>query len=262
MLLHILEINSRDTILTIKLFYKPTQNKKECMSSFQPSNVTALLSKTQKSSKNRIAIMVSKHSHCLKTLLENFKAKTLGGELVLVISNHSDCELLVREFGIPFHHISFNLGNKDEIETMQLELLNSQQIDLVVLARYMQILSPNFVNAYSNRIINIHHSLLPAFPGANPYQQAFDRGVKMIGATSHYVTADLDQGPIIEQEAIHIAPNDTANDYMEKGRNIESVVLMRAVRWHLENRITMNGNKCLVLADRLKQPLVADRSIA
>lgn len=197
------------------------------------------------SQKKRMAIMVSRHDHALMELLW----RTMGGDLPatipMVISNHDDLRGEVERFDIPWHHIPVDGANKVEMERQALALLEGQ-VDLIVLARYMQILSPEFVRHYPNRIINIHHSFLPAFVGANPYQQAWDKGVKLIGATSHYVTDDLDQGPIIEQNVARVSHRHSANELKALGQDVERSVLLRAVRWHLEDRVVVNGNKTIV----------------
>jgi formyltetrahydrofolate deformylase len=163
-----------------------------------------------------------------------------------VIANHPDCERWAAFFGVPFHVIPVEPGKKDEAETRQIGLLREYDIDLVVLARYMQVLSPRFVEAFPRRIINVHHSFLPAFSGAKPYHRAFERGVKLIGATSHYVTEDLDEGPIIEQDVVRISHRDALPDLLEKGRDLEKMVLSRAVRWHIDHRILVYDRKTVV----------------
>lgn len=194
----------------------------------------------------RIAIMVSKYNHCLYDLLLRNTAGELPGTMALVISNHNDLEELARRFGIPFYHFPIDPVNKKEQEQKQLELLGRERIDLIVLARYMQILSPEFTANYPSRIINIHHSFLPAFIGSQPYHQAYRRGVKLIGATSHYVTEQLDEGPIIEQDVIRISHRDSVEDLIRKGRDLEKIVLARAVRRHLEFRVLPYGRKTAV----------------
>ena len=193
-----------------------------------------------------VAIFVSRYDHCLYDLLYRFKAGELPGNLKLVISNHTDLKPVVEMFGIPFYHFPKNRENKLSVEEKEIELLEKEEIDLVVLARYMQILSSGFVNRFRNRIINIHHSFLPAFVGAKPYHRAYQRGVKIIGATSHYVTEELDQGPIIEQDVVRVSHRDSVEDMIRKGRDLEKVVLSRAVKWHLENKILVYGNKTVI----------------
>jgi formyltetrahydrofolate deformylase len=196
--------------------------------------------------KTRVAIMVSQYDHCLADLLHRHKSGELACEIPLVISNHRDVEKLVRFYGIDFHYIAVNKTNKQAAEAAQFKLFDDYQIDLIVLARYMQILSPEFVARYPQRIINIHHSFLPAFIGARPYHRAFERGVKLIGATSHYVTEVLDEGPIIEQGIDRISHRDQVEDLIQKGRDLERVVLSKAVRWHIENRILLYANKTVI----------------
>jgi formyltetrahydrofolate deformylase len=178
------------------------------------------------------------------------RAGQQAGELYcsipLIISNHGDAEALARFYGVEFCHIPVRPNAKKEAENEQLRLLSAEYIDLIVLARYMQVLSPEFVSGYPMRIINVHHSFLPAFIGARPYHAAFERGVKLIGATSHYVTAELDNGPIIEQDVVRISHRDQVEDLIKKGRDIEKSVLSRAVAWHLERRILCYGNKTVV----------------
>ena len=193
-----------------------------------------------------VAIFVSRYDHCLYDLLYRFKAGELPGNLKLVISNHTDLKPVVEMFGVPFYHFPKTKENKLSVEEKEMELLKREEIDLVVLARYMQILSDRFVNAFRNRIINIHHSFLPAFVGAKPYHRAYERGVKIIGATSHYVTEELDQGPIIEQDVVRVSHRDSVEDMIRKGRDLEKVVLSRAVKWHLENKILVYDNKTVI----------------
>jgi formyltetrahydrofolate deformylase len=194
----------------------------------------------------RVAVFVSSYLHCLVDLLHRHQSGELRCSIPLIVSNHQEAGPLAEFFGIPFHHVPVAKGSKAEAERVQLELLGRNQIDLVVLARYMQIVSPEFVARYPRRIINVHHSFLPAFSGAKPYHAAFQRGVKLIGATSHYVTEVLDDGPIIEQDVTRVSHRDQVEDLVEKGRDLERVVLSRAVRWHLEHRILVCGNKTVV----------------
>jgi formyltetrahydrofolate deformylase len=194
----------------------------------------------------RVAVMVSKSSHCLYDLMLCQQLGDLGGEIVRVISNHDTLADVCRHFGVPLAVIPVERDQKAAAEAKQLELLDELHIDLVVLARYMQILSPAFVERWRGRVINIHHSFLPAFAGARPYHQAQQRGVKVIGATAHYVTADLDQGPIIEQDVCRVSHRDTVEDMMRKGRELERLVLTRAVRLHLQRRVLVSGNRTIV----------------
>lgn len=196
--------------------------------------------------KPAMAIFVSKYPHCLLDLLHRHKTGELACRIPLIIGNHPDAADLARYYGVPFHSIPVEGGKKAEAEQAQLELLEANGVDLIVLARYMQVLSPAFVGRYPGRIINVHHSFLPAFSGARPYQAAFQRGVKLIGASSHYVTDVLDDGPIIEQDVTRISHRDQLKDLMQKGRDLERMVLSRAVRWHLEHRILCYGNKTVV----------------
>ncbi len=192
----------------------------------------------------KVAILVSAYDHCLADLLYRHSTGELVCDIVLIISNHPTAKRLADFHGVPFHLLS-NPKDKRACEQEIMELLG-QTIDLIVLARYMQILGPDFVGHYLLRIINIHHSFLPAFIGAKPYHQAFERGVKLIGATSHYVTASLDQGPIIEQDVVRVSHRDSVEEMLSKGRDLERVVLSRAVRWHLENRVLVYQNKTVV----------------
>jgi len=194
----------------------------------------------------RMAIFVSRYQHCLLDLLHRYQIGELAGEIAMIVSNHQDAEPLASFYKIPFHHFSPNKVNKTEVEKYEIDLLERSHIDLIVLARYMQILSPEFVKHYPRTIINVHHSFLPAFTGAKPYHAAFERGVKLIGATSHYVTEDLDEGPIIEQDVIRVSHRDQVADLVQKGRDLERIVLSRAVRWHLNHRILFYGNKTVV----------------
>ena len=194
----------------------------------------------------RMGILVSQYDHCLADLLYRHKAGELDCDIPLVLSNHTDAARLAGFYGAEFVHIPVTRESKLEVEQQQIAMLREQECDLVVLARYMQILSPAFVAAFPNQIINIHHSFLPAFIGARPYHQAFERGVKLIGATSHYVTEVLDDGPIIEQAVVRISHRDSVQDLVQKGRDLEKVVLSRAVGWHLENRVLLYGKKTVV----------------
>ena len=196
--------------------------------------------------KTRVAIMVSQYDHCLADLLHRYKNGELVCEIPLIISNHRDTEALAKFYGVDFHHIEVTKDNKAQAEAAQFKLFDQYNIDLIVLARYMQILSPDFVQRYPQRVINIHHSFLPAFVGAKPYHRAFERGVKLIGATAHYVTEVLDEGPIIEQDIDRISHRDQVEDLIQKGRDLERAVLAKAVRWHIENRILLYSNKTVI----------------
>jgi formyltetrahydrofolate deformylase len=196
--------------------------------------------------KKRVAIFVSKYDHCLFDLLLRHRAGELNCEIALIVSNHPDLAPVAAQFGVPFREFAVNKDNKTAIEEAQWALLDQERIDLVVLARYMQILSGTFTARYPNRIINIHHSFLPAFIGQKPYHRAYARGVKLIGATAHYATSDLDEGPIIEQDVIRTSHRNTVDDLVRLGRDLEKVCLARAVKWHIEDRILVYNNKTVV----------------
>jgi formyltetrahydrofolate deformylase len=200
----------------------------------------------QSSHRQKMVVLVSKYDHCLVDLLYRHKSGELACEIPLIISNHPDNQSIADFYQIPYITIAVPKDDKRPAEERIRSLLRQHNPDFMVLARYMQILSPDFVNEYPHRIINIHHSFLPAFVGAKPYQQAFARGVKLIGATSHYVTEVLDDGPIIEQDVIRISHRDSLDDLLHKGRDLEKLVLSRAVRWHIENRILLYGSKTVV----------------
>lgn len=194
----------------------------------------------------RMAILVSKYDHCLVDLVYRRQSGELACEIPCIISNHADSQAIADFYRIPFFLVPVEKDNKESAERQIRSRLEHNNVDFIVLARYMQILSDVMVNAYPRRIINIHHSFLPAFVGAKPYHQAFDRGVKLIGATSHYVTEVLDDGPIIEQDVARVSHRDSIEDLIQKGRDLEKVVLSRAVRWHIENRVLVYGNKTVV----------------
>ena len=194
----------------------------------------------------RMALFVSRHVHCFHDLIMRRRMGEFRAEIPLVVSNHLDLKPLARQFGLKFMHFPITPANKARQEEREIRELERHRIDLVVLARYMQVLSNTFVEAWRNRAINIHHSFLPAFAGGKPYQQAYERGVKIIGATSHYVTENLDDGPIIAQDVIKISHRDNVDDIVMKGKDLERVVLARAVRLHLENRILVHGSKTVV----------------
>jgi len=200
---------------------------------------------TEAAKPKRVAIMVSKIDHCVLDLLWRNRRGELDMSVLMVISNHPDLADQVRPFGVPYFSIPATRANRPEAEARQLELLRGN-VDLVVLARYMQILSPEFLNQVSAPLINIHHSFLPAFVGPAPYQKAMDRGVKLIGATAHYVTADLDEGPIIDQDVVRVNHRHSTADLVRLGADVERVVLSRAVRWHCEDRIARHGNTTIV----------------
>ena len=196
-------------------------------------------------SRKRMAIFVSKADHCLMELIWRWKSKEIPVDIPMVISNHLDLKEIVESYGIPYYHIPMSKETKEEAEQEALSLLEGK-VDFIVLARYMQILSPSFISNYPNQIINIHHSFLPAFVGANPYVRAFNRGVKLIGATAHYVTNDLDEGPIIEQDVQRINHRYGAEDLKMAGRHVEKRVLAEAVSWHAEDKVIVHGNKTIV----------------
>jgi formyltetrahydrofolate deformylase len=194
----------------------------------------------------RVALFCSQYLHCMADLLHRWRTGELACAIPVIVSNHRDVEKLAEFYGIPFEFFAVTAATRDEVEARQLELLAAHEIDLVVLARYMQVLSPRFVSRYPAGIINVHHSFLPAFTGAKPYHAAHTRGVKLIGATSHYVTEVLDDGPIIEQDVVRISHRDQVEDLVARGRDLERMVLSRAVRWHLDRRILCYGNKTVV----------------
>ncbi|HWA74677.1 MAG TPA: formyltetrahydrofolate deformylase [Polyangiaceae bacterium] len=194
----------------------------------------------------RVALFVSKYDHCLYDLLLRKRSGELGCEIPLIISNHDELRSVAREFGVEFVVVAKSSQTRSQAEAEEQRLLEQHNVDLVVLARYMQILSEEFVTRWQGRIINIHHSFLPAFVGGRPYHQAYERGVKLIGATAHYATANLDEGPIIEQDVVRASHKDSVEDLVRKGRDLEKVVLARAVRWHLDDRVLIYGNKTVV----------------
>ncbi|NDV77366.1 formyltetrahydrofolate deformylase [Dysgonomonas sp. 511] len=196
----------------------------------------------------RMAVFVSKMSHCLFDILARYTAGEWNVEIPLIISNHEDLRWVAEKFGIEYHVLKLNKNNKDEIEARQMALLKEKEIDFIVLARYMQILTDSFIEAYPNKIINIHHSFLPAFVGAKPYHAAFERGVKIIGATSHYVTAELDAGPIIEQDITRISHRDSISDLVHKGQDLEKIVLSHAIEYHLGRRVLVYKNKTILFS--------------
>ena len=194
----------------------------------------------------RTLILVSRYSHCLNDLLFRWSSGALQIDVVGVLSNHPDCERLVASYGVPFHHVPVTPDTKADAEKRMLELVDTEGVDLVVLARYMQVLTDETCRRLAGKAINIHHSFLPSFKGARPYHQAFDRGVKLVGATAHYVTGDLDEGPIIEQDVMRVDHRFDAAELAAAGRDVESQVLSRAVRWHAESRVLLNGSKTVV----------------
>ena len=198
--------------------------------------------------KPRMAIFVSKMSHCLFDLLARYTAGEWNVEVSLIISNHPDLQHVAERFGIPFYLFPITKENKQEQERREMEVLAKHKVNFIVLARYMQVVSEHLINAYPNRIINIHHSFLPAFVGVKPYHAAFERGVKIIGATSHYVTTELDAGPIIEQDVVRISHKDTVNDLVNKGKDLEKIVLSRAVQKHIERKVLTYKNKTVIFS--------------
>lgn len=229
-------------------FLIPTEKLKEYFHTLYAARYELTYRLSFTSHRQRMAIFVSKMSHCLYDLLSRYAVGDWAVEIPLIISNHPDLEVVARQFDIPFEHIPVNRDNKAEMEQREFELLEKNGIDFIVLARYMQVLSEEFIERYPNRIINIHHSFLPAFIGAKPYHQAFERGVKLIGATSHYVTSELDAGPIIEQDIVRITHKDTVEDLVKKGRDLEKIVLSRAVEKQIQRKILTYGNKTVVFS--------------
>ena len=197
-------------------------------------------------SRPNVAIFVSKYEHCLMDLLYRHTNGELHSQISLIISNHESASKLAGFYNVPFHHVPVTQLNKQQAEKIQLDLLSEHGVELVILARYMQVLSPAFVTQFPERIINVHHSFLPSFSGARPYHAAHERGVKVIGATSHYVTEVLDEGPIIEQDVLRVSHRDQIEDLIQKGRDLERLVLCRAVQWHLNHRILSYGGKTVV----------------
>lgn len=196
----------------------------------------------------RMAVFVSKMSHCLFDILARYTAGEWNVEIPLIISNHEDLRWVAEKFGIEYHVLKMTKDNKDEIEGKQMALLEEKGVDFIVLARYMQILTDKFIESYPNKIINIHHSFLPAFVGAKPYHAAYERGVKIIGATSHYVTAELDAGPIIEQDITRITHRDAVEDLVRKGQDLEKIVLSHAIEYHIDRRVLVYKNKTILFS--------------
>lgn len=201
-----------------------------------------------KDQKPRMAVFVSKYDHCLYDILAKHQSGELAAEIPFILSNHSDLEIIAKRFEIPFYHIPVSKENKADAENVQLDLLKKYKVDFIVLARYMQIVSSKLINQFNQKIINIHHSFLPAFPGAKPYHSAFNRGVKIIGATSHYVTEELDAGPIIEQDISRVSHLNSIADFIEKGRDLERIVLLRALKLHVNRKVMVYGNKTIVFS--------------
>lgn len=201
-----------------------------------------------KEQKTKMALFVSKYDHCLYDVLGRYSTQELNVEIPLIISNHEDLKGVADRFDIPFYYIPFTKDIKKTAEAAQLKLLQDHQIDFIVLARYMQIVTPNLIDLFENKIINIHHSFLPAFPGAKPYHSAYNRGVKIIGATSHYVTAALDEGPIIEQDITRVSHINSVEDFIMKGKDLERIVLARAIKLHAERKTIVYNNKTIVFS--------------
>ena len=193
-----------------------------------------------------MAVFVSKYDHCLYDILSQQRSGKLACKIPFILSNHKDLSFIAKQFDVPFYYIPVEKNDKDEAEKKQLKLLKTHNIDFIVLARYMQILSPKLVGLFKNKIINIHHSFLPAFPGAKPYHSAFKRGVKIIGATSHYVTDELDGGPIIEQDTVRVSHIHGVNDFISKGQDLERIVLIRALKLHTERKVMIYSNKTII----------------
>lgn len=198
--------------------------------------------------KPRMAIFVSRYNHCLYDLLSRYHSGELEVEIPFILSNHDDLRGISEQFNLPFYHIALNSLDKEDAEKQQLALLEDHQVDFIVLARYMQIITPRLISVYPNKIINIHHSFLPAFAGAKPYHAAFERGVKIIGATSHYVTEELDAGPIIAQDVTTVSHSHTVKDFIAKGRDLEKIVLSRAVQLHVRRKTMVYNNKTVIFA--------------
>jgi len=193
-------------------------------------------------------LFVSKYDHCLYDILARYQSGELAVEIPFILSNHLDLKSIAERFDIPFYHVPVSKENKKEAEQKQLELLQEHQVDFIVLARYMQIISKDLIQHYPNKIINIHHSFLPAFPGAKPYHSAYERGVKIIGATSHYVTEELDAGPIIEQNTTHVSHLNSIDDFIAKGRDLERIVLSKALQLHVARKVMVYQNKTVVFS--------------
>ncbi|MBH46263.1 MAG: formyltetrahydrofolate deformylase [Flavobacteriaceae bacterium] len=201
-----------------------------------------------KGQKPKMAVFVSKYDHCLYDILAKHHSGELEAEIPFIISNHPDLEIIAKRFEIPFYHIVVHKENKAQAELEQLAIMKKHKVDFIVLARYMQIVSAKLIEHYTHKIINIHHSFLPAFPGAKPYHSAFERGVKIIGATSHYVTEELDAGPIIEQDITRVTHLNSIADFIEKGRDLERIVLLRALKLHCNRKVMVYGNKTVVFS--------------
>lgn len=196
----------------------------------------------------KMALFVSKYTHCLYDILSRYQSKELAVDIPCIVSNHSDLQFIAEQFNIPFYHVPVDKKNKVAAENKQLSILREHQVECIVLARYMQIISSQFIDHYPNKIINIHHSFLPAFPGAKPYHSAYERGVKIIGATSHYVTQELDAGPIIEQNITQVSHLHSIEDFISKGRDLERIVLSKALQLHVDRKVMVYKNKTVVFS--------------
>ena len=196
----------------------------------------------------KMALFVSKYDHCLYDILARYQSKELNIEIPFILSNHKDLETIAKRFDIPFYHVPVTKETKADAENEQLKLLEKHQVECIVLARYMQIISPKLINAFKNKIINIHHSFLPAFPGAKPYHSAYERGVKIIGATSHYVTEELDAGPIIDQNITQVSHLHSIQDFISKGRDLERIVLSKAIQLHVNRKVMVYKNKTVIFS--------------
>ncbi len=196
----------------------------------------------------KMALFVSKYDHCLYDILARYQSKELNIEIPFILSNHKDLETIAKRFDIPFYHVPVTKETKAHAENEQLKLLEKHQVECIVLARYMQIISPKLINAFKNKIINIHHSFLPAFPGAKPYHSAYERGVKIIGATSHYVTEELDAGPIIDQNITQVSHLHSIQDFISKGRDLERIVLSKAIQLHVNRKVMVYKNKTVIFS--------------
>ncbi|RDE24192.1 formyltetrahydrofolate deformylase [Motiliproteus coralliicola] len=236
----------RYEISTRNLSYSIEELRESFAPIAQSFNMTWSL--TDSAKPKRVALLASKQAHCLSDLLYRYHSNELDCEIPCVISNHDDLRSMVEWHDIPYHHVPVDKDDKEPAFRAMEQLIEEHQIDTIVLARYMQILPPALCEQYASRVINIHHSFLPSFVGARPYHQAHERGVKLIGATCHYVTEELDAGPIIDQDVIRITHNDSAEDMVRQGRDVEKTVLARGLRWHLEDRVLVHGNKTVVFA--------------
>ena len=235
---------------TLNDFLIPTEKIEEILQTLYAQRYDMKFHLYLSSQKPRMAIFVSKMSHCLYDLLARYKAGELDCEIPCIVSNHEDLRYVAEQFGVPYYVWSINKdwSNKQEVEKAEMDLLREYNVTFIVLARYMQIISDEMIENYPNRIINIHHSFLPAFVGAKPYHQAYTRGVKIIGATSHYVTTELDAGPIIEQDVVRITHKDTPDTLVLKGKDMEKIVLSRAVKKHIERKVLTYKNKTIIFS--------------